>query len=752
MMKKIIQPLLFSVLSLLFLTGCQLPNIKLDPILSESVGKVSALSIDSGRVITDNQQSFESKVALIDQAKESIDLVYFIVSDDYSSSVFASRLIAASQRGVKVRLLVDYVTNYSRLDWFSMLEKEGGENLTVRFYGRPTNNMIKDAVYMTLGCNEVAPREDKSACSQEKLAKIGALFQAEKIEGVSAESLNISNLNLAESGLFLSGFYGKNIDAMSLAIEQGQNISIKQLTSSGNSASSEQIKGLKHFGKIYWKSRTGPAYQRVFNRVKTAFAFKHYGDALNPVYASFSQFLPVERSNIDEAARDWDFFTDYTHHKLLLVDHQNFMLGGRNIEDAYHMHPNPLSAKYTFMDTDLLVHLAEPSSMMQHRFEALWSFITTTSLAEIRQHAPNDFIANWHWASEACKESIQLEGCRTDWLNRVNLSIEKRISLEKNKLEAHQQTYQTKYQASPEFAKQFPAFLVSNQAVGTYIENLSYRATENNQQRQFGAEYSQEAKSNKNIHHYWLTKLKAQCSAEDKSPREVYFYNAYFFPPPNIMLGFKALIDGSQDCRHVTLNIITNSVATTDLVPVNILASHSMKAFSDFYRNHFDEQRSATIRYFEYQKPASEALSLHSKVTLFEDALIIGSANLDVRSYFMDTNNALVIERDDALIEEYQQYLVKRINSPDLLTLKNIELRSATMAMMIETDRQLLQASLEKYAVQNKLSDAQHQSLIQKMEELTTAAYQLTKRLLESNSESEQRKLSERFYQLFKTI
>ncbi|VAW45164.1 hypothetical protein MNBD_GAMMA04-2214 [hydrothermal vent metagenome] len=751
-MKKMIQTILLSVLSLSLLTACQFPNIKPQSMLSERVGKVSSLAIDSGQVITDNQQSFEAKLALIDQAKESIDLVYFIMSDDYSSSVFANHLIAASQRGVKVRLLVDYATNYSRLDWFSMLEWEGGGNLIVRFYGRPTNNMIKDAVYMTLGCNDVAPREDKSACSQEKLAKIETLFQAEKIDGVLAESLNISNLNLAESGLFLSGFYGKNVDAMTLAIEQGQNISIKHLVSSGSTASSKQIKGLKHFGKIYWKSRTGPAYQRVFNRVKTAFAFQHYGDALNPVYASFSQFLPVERNNIDEAARDWDFFTDYTHHKLLLVDRQKMILGGRNVEDSYHMHPNSLSKKYTFMDTDLLVHFDEPNPAMEHRFDELWSFVTTASLADIRQHAPNDFIANWHWANVACKDRIQIEGCRTDWLNRVNLPIEKRIALEKSKLEEHQQTYQTEYQASLEFSKKFPSFSVSNQAVGTYLENLPFRATDSRQQRQFGTEYNQEAKSNKNIHDYWLTKLKAQCSSEDKSPREVYFYNAYFFPPPNMILAFKEMVNGAQNCSHVTLNIITNSVATTDLVPVNILASHSTKAFADFYVANFDEQRSATIKYFEYQKIGDDALSLHSKVTLFEDALVIGSANLDVRSYFMDTNNVLVIEQDDALIQQYQQYLETRIKRIDLLKLKNIELSSATMETMIANDRLLLQASLEKYSVQNKLSETQHQDLVQKMEELTTAAYQLTKKLLESHYESEQKQLSERFYQLFKTI
>ncbi|HIE40076.1 MAG TPA: hypothetical protein EYP76_01440, partial [Thiomicrorhabdus sp.] len=429
-------------LSLFLLSGCQLLNVKKQsPVLSEQLGQVNSLVIDSGVVITDNQQAFDSKISLIDQANESIDLVYFIFSDDYSSSVLARHLIDASQRGVKIRLLVDYVTNYSRLDWFSMLESEGGGNLNVRFYGRPTQNMIKDAVYMTLGCSDIAPKEDKSACSQEKLAKIESVFQAEKIDGVSADTLNISNINLAGSGLFLSGLYGKNIDAMTLAIEQGQKVSVEYLSSTGSPPNSEQIKRLKHFGKIYWKSRTGPAYQRVFNRIKTAFAFKHYGDALNPVYASFAQFLPIERQNIDEAARDWDFFTDYVHHKLLLVDNQYFILGGRNIEDSYHMHPNPLSAKYTFMDTDLAIYLVKPSTKMQNRFDQLWSFVRTASLSEVRQHAPNDFIANWHWANTACSEAIQLVGCRTDWLNRVNLSLSKRIELEKTKLKKNQNIY-----------------------------------------------------------------------------------------------------------------------------------------------------------------------------------------------------------------------------------------------------------------------------------------------------------------------
>ncbi len=750
-MKGILRIALLCLLPVLFLGACQHAN-NVRPLLRESVGQIDNLAVASGAVITDNQQSFDAKLALIDQARQSIDLVYFIFSDDYSSSVLATRLIAASKRGVKIRVLVDYVTNYSRLDWFSMLESEGGDNLTVRFYGRPTHNMIKDAVYMTLGCSDTAPRADKSACSKEKLDQIEQLFKSETINGISAESINISNLRMGESGLFLSGLYGKNADAMTLAIEQGQNVSLDKLAASGGSASDGQIEGLKKFGKIYWKSRSGPVYQRAYNRVKTAFAFKYYGDALNPVYASFAQFLPIERKNINDAARDWDFFTDYTHHKLLLVDQQFFMLGGRNVEDSYHMHPNGLSAKYTFMDTDLLVNLSAPDARLRHRFDSLWSFIGTATLNEVRQHAPNDFVANWHWANIYCDKSEDLADCRAERLRQVELDIIQRVALEKNRLEKNRQTYQSDYQKSAGFAARFPDFSITGQAVGTYFENLPYRATENNRQRQFGAEDNREAVSNKNIHRYWLDKFEEQCAIADKSPRNIYIHNAYFFPPPNMLLAFKRLIDGRHDCRHVTLNIITNSVATTDLVPVNILASHSIKAFIDYYAENFNEKHSATLRYFEYKKQPGEALSLHSKVTLFNDALVIGSANMDARSYFMDTNNALSISNDSRLIEQYQHYLDGLLENPETTQLKNTELRNMTVESIIATDRKLLQASLEKYAVQNRISAEQHQGLVRKMDELTTAAYQLTRDLLKTDSVKEQRKISERFYQLFKTI
>ena len=78
-----------------------------------------ALAISDGAVITDNDASFLSKIRLVEEAKSTLDLTYFIYADDQSSSVLSEALIAAARRGVKVRLLVDYQTNYKRLDMFT---------------------------------------------------------------------------------------------------------------------------------------------------------------------------------------------------------------------------------------------------------------------------------------------------------------------------------------------------------------------------------------------------------------------------------------------------------------------------------------------------------------------------------------------------------------------------------------------------------------------------------------------------------
>jgi len=180
------------------------------------------LTATVARAITDNDAAFLSKLKLVEGAKTSIDLMYYIYADDFSSSTLSKALIDAAGRGVKVRLLVDYHTNYKRLDLFALLEKEGGGNLLVRFYNRPTRNIVKDAVYMTMGCGTQTAPPVAGACSAEKYAAIDLLFAKETIDGQPVGSRNISNLNIGTSGLFLSGLYAKRPDLMAQAPLQSE--------------------------------------------------------------------------------------------------------------------------------------------------------------------------------------------------------------------------------------------------------------------------------------------------------------------------------------------------------------------------------------------------------------------------------------------------------------------------------------------------------------------------------------------------
>jgi hypothetical protein len=185
------------------------------------------LGAERAQLILDNDVAFRSKLDLVTGARTTIDAMYYIWQDDYSSSALAEALIAAATRGVRVRLLLDYHTNYKRLDLFSMMERRSrgaGGSLEVRLYNRPTRNVVRDAVYLTLGCGTAAQRGADPSCAPARLAEsfaeIERRFEAELIDGRPARELGLSNLNLARSGLFLSGWYAKRPDVMALAVAQ----------------------------------------------------------------------------------------------------------------------------------------------------------------------------------------------------------------------------------------------------------------------------------------------------------------------------------------------------------------------------------------------------------------------------------------------------------------------------------------------------------------------------------------------------
>ncbi len=718
------------------------------------------LEIAEGRVYTDNDAAFLSKLRMVEGARKSIDLSYYIFVDDHSSSALIKALVDAAGRGVKVRLIVDYQTNYKHLDLYSLMEKEGKGNLQVRMYGRPTANIVKDAVFMTMGCGKEMAGTRAGQCSADKFAAIDKLFADETIGGVSAAGRNISNLNIGNSGLFLSGIYAKRADVVALAAQQGQGVDVQQLRAQGSSASPNEKERLKSLGKDYWRAKTGAPFQRVEANAELFFAFAAYGQQLNPLKDTVTSLLPVGRTISDTETRDWDHFTDYTHHKLLLVDGTAVQLGGRNVENSYHMHPNPLVSKYVFMDTDLYAKLTQGGEALTQAFESLWSFAPmVASLAEVRQHAPNDVVVNIKYAETRCetrKEKRQREECVAKEMQTNFHDLGTRMADAKRTVDENARVYLTKY--LPALPPQpGPGFALDKGSTLAYLENLPFnkQLPAERRQRTYGALAGEEAEDGKYIHDSWLKAIPGVCAAAAPgNPKRIVLHNAYFLLPANLTYAMSQLVDGTYDCSNVTVTVLTNSFGTTDLNVVNIVARHALKAFTEFYQQHSDPARRATFEYYEYQPPATGPNpSLHSKVSVFGDEIMIGSANADVRSFMMDSNNAVLIRNAPAFHREYLAYIQGIL--ADAARSKNVNdsLANTPRDVMLREDLASFRQIMAKYGADTRLNAGEKAGVEARFTQMLNDAYGLTRDSISPDlSPGRRRENQNRFNEMFKPI
>ena len=718
------------------------------------------LSIEIARVISSNEEAFLSKLEMVSSAQSSIDAAYYIFADDYTSSVFASELIAAAIRGVRVRLLLDYHATYKDLDLFSMMEKRGNAGrgtLQVRFYNRPTRNIVMDAAYLTLGCSDMA-ETDEGQCKDEKRAQIAALFGAEMIDGSAAASLGISNLNVGASGLFLSGLYTKNAELMALAMTQ--NDAAEEQSSSGGSIeiSGEYVQAITKLAGIYWRSRTGNLFERLVARIQLAFIAAIHGDDFDHLYDSIAQRLPIERRNLAEAVRDWNYITDYLHQKLLLTDRKYIQLGGRNMEDSYNLSAATMSSGQLFVDTDVHAVIAAGGESVEAAFERLWNFRSmVASIAEIHQHAPNDFVANADSigaAKAACESAPAAD----------ELCFEREFAARAEPAEEREaRRYEEMKLASEHFRRTvLPAMTrrdaatieVDANARLFYIENIPFSGDPGGplQGRTYGGSNGKEAQTGKRIHGLVLAALESVCrSATAEQPKRVIINNAYFFPPSNLVDMLARMLDGRLDCRHVDVKVVTNSWESTDLAVTNLFARHVGFAFSEYVRDVRDPEKSASFAYFETRLvPGPIKFSLHSKVWALGDDLLIGSANADVRSYMMDSNNAMMIRGAPQMMQRYIAMVDRLLADQEKVRNLSDYYMTTPRAQVIEEDLQTFRGVLQATGVSEKLSPAQLAEAETRFVDLLNLIYTLTRDGLEGTRSTPE--AQDRFNRIFKLI
>ena len=79
------------------------------------------------------EDAFLARVLTIDQTERTLDLQYYIFEDDLTGKFLMDRLLAAAERGVRVRLLLDGWTNAGKTDWGLALVRTN-PNIEVRVF------------------------------------------------------------------------------------------------------------------------------------------------------------------------------------------------------------------------------------------------------------------------------------------------------------------------------------------------------------------------------------------------------------------------------------------------------------------------------------------------------------------------------------------------------------------------------------------------------------------------------------------
>jgi phosphatidylserine/phosphatidylglycerophosphate/cardiolipin synthase-like enzyme len=645
--------------------------------LSQSVLMQSASAFDitdksSSTLLKDNVNAFEAKLDLIRKAQKSLELQYYIYSDDESSSYFSRELINAANRGVKVRILLDYITNYSNLDLFMAMEnsvdKSKGGSLEVRFYNRPTVNIIRDAIYMSTGCsdaNNIAGRE--AACSAEKQAATDQVLASATVSTSAAEKQKALNTNSGFSGVLLSGLYGKSAKTIQFALAAGGKIDLEKLKGGGGELSDKDRESLIELIKVYRSARNG----NPFSMVKLLAAEMMYGDKVKGIIGNMDKIFPLAMAGYDDnRGKDWDHITDFLHHKLILADGQEMVLGGRNIENSYHMYTNP-SGKYTFMDTDVRVKLnSRGGAQIRASFDRLFNFTSMVATTrDIMTHAPNDVQV----VLDSCKEE-DLRLCagqipRT--AEQVRDSRTTRLQAAIAKLQRNAAKYEQNLKVPAAVAE---SLVIDQGSRLSYLENVPFNKDARRLVRTYGADADQEAEGGKYIHKVWNRAMLDLCNRPTR--QTIYLHQAYFIPSSNLMSTMAEMLKTADEntelfgsayrnlnCSNVTIKVVTNSVETTDLSVINIFARaqmHELFKAAEMARQTARGQRAARLEYYEYKQEEGVS-SLHSKVSIIGNKAIIGSANSDVRSFMMDSNNAIFVENAPQFIRDYSDYMERII-------------------------------------------------------------------------------------------
>ena len=135
-----------------------------------------------------------------------------------------------------------------------------------------------------------------------------------------------------------------------------------------------------------------------------------------------------------------------------------------------------------------------------------------------------------------------------------------------------------------------------------------------------------------------------------QTEHEVVVENAYLIPQQKNAPGYRELRE-----RGVTVRLLTNSLASTDVVPVNAHYANTRPQLAELGIELYEMKPWAASRelYIAHATRSKAHLALHGKAAVFDrKTVFVGSFNLDPRSAVLDTETVFVVHSPE-LAEQF---------------------------------------------------------------------------------------------------
>ena len=153
-------------------------------------------------LLPNGEDAFLARVLAVNQAERTLDLQYYVFEDDLTGKFLMDRLLAAAERGVRVRLLLDGWTDEGKADW-GLAMVQTNPNIEVRVFN-PFGGLRSSIFSRTFQALFVAPRlrnrmHNKIFIADNSLAIVGGRNIGNAYFGAHSE-LNFGDLDIMAIG------------------------------------------------------------------------------------------------------------------------------------------------------------------------------------------------------------------------------------------------------------------------------------------------------------------------------------------------------------------------------------------------------------------------------------------------------------------------------------------------------------------------------------------------------------------------